>query len=94
MVVINTWTVRYYVSDVDALIVCWFCSLSFSVFLSVPVYQNHDNQESSGMIYQSTYRRNQEKINLCLDLIRFGMISSIISFDGVYYEYNGGGGEK
>ena len=29
-------------------------------------------------------------INLCLELIRFGMSSTLISFDGKYYEYHGG----
>ena len=28
-------------------------------------------------------------INLCLDLIRFGMSSTLISFEGEYYEYHG-----
>ena len=28
-------------------------------------------------------------INICLELIRFGMRSTLISFDGKYYEYQG-----
>ena len=28
-------------------------------------------------------------INICLEIIRFGMRSTIISFDGEYYEYHG-----
>ena len=31
----------------------------------------------------------KKKINLCLDLILFGMSSTLISFDGEYYEYHG-----
>ena len=33
-------------------------------------------------------------INVCLDLILFGMSSTPISFDGEYYEYHGGEKEK
>ena len=29
-------------------------------------------------------------INLCLELIRFGMTSTLISLDGEYYKYHGG----
>ena len=28
--------------------------------------------------------------NICLELIRFGMSSTLISFNGEYYEYQGG----
>ena len=31
-------------------------------------------------------------VNICLDIIHFGMISNLISFDGEYYEYHGRGG--
>ena len=31
----------------------------------------------------------KKTINLCLDLIKFGMSSNLISFDGEYYEYHG-----
>ena len=34
-------------------------------------------------------RENKKTINLCLDLIQFGMSSTLISFDGEYYEYHG-----
>ena len=36
----------------------------------------------------------KKKINLCLDLIQFGMSSTLISFDGEYYEYHGGEREE
>ena len=32
--------------------------------------------------------------NLCLDLIKFGMSSTLISFDGDYYKYRGGEREE
>ena len=32
----------------------------------------------------------KKNINLCLELIRFGMRSTLISSDGKYYEYHGG----
>ena len=32
----------------------------------------------------------KKNINLCLELIRFGMSSTLICFDGEYYEYHGG----
>ena len=32
----------------------------------------------------------KKAINLCLELIRFGMSSTLISFDGKYHEYHGG----
>ena len=32
----------------------------------------------------------KKTINLCLELIHFGMSSTLISFDGEYYEYLGG----
>ena len=32
----------------------------------------------------------KKTINLCLELIRFGMSSTLICFDGDYYEYHGG----
>ena len=32
----------------------------------------------------------KKTINLCLELIRIGMISTIIYLDGEYYEYHGG----
>ena len=32
----------------------------------------------------------KKTINLCLELIRFGMSSSLISFDGEYYKYHSG----
>ena len=32
----------------------------------------------------------KKTINLCLDLIQFGMSSNLVSFDGEYYEYHGG----
>ena len=31
----------------------------------------------------------KKTINLCLDLIHFGMRSTLISFDNEYYEYHG-----
>ena len=33
-------------------------------------------------------------INLCLDLIHIGMISTLVSFDGEYYEYRVGEKEE
>ena len=36
----------------------------------------------------------KKTINLCLDIIQFGMISTLISFDGEYYEYHGGEREE
>ena len=32
----------------------------------------------------------KKTINLCLELIHFGMSSTLISFDGEYYEYHSG----
>ena len=31
----------------------------------------------------------KKTINLCLEIIHFGMRSTLISFDGKYYEYQG-----
>ena len=36
----------------------------------------------------------KKTINLCLDLIRFGMSSTLVYFDGDYYEYHGGEKEE
>ena len=36
----------------------------------------------------------KKTIDLCLDLIQFGMSSTLISFDGEYYEYHGGEREE
>ena len=36
----------------------------------------------------------KKTINLCLELIRFGMSSTLICFDGEYYEYYGGEKEE
>ena len=36
----------------------------------------------------------KKTINPCLELIRFGMSSTLISFDGEYYEYHGGEKEE
>ena len=36
----------------------------------------------------------KKTINLCLDLIQFGMSLTLISFDGEYYEYHGGEREE
>ena len=36
----------------------------------------------------------KKTINLCLELIQFGMSSSLISFDGKYYEYHIGEREE
>ena len=36
----------------------------------------------------------KKTINLCLDLIQFGMSSTLISFDREYYEYHGGEREE
>ena len=36
----------------------------------------------------------KKTINLCLELIRFGMSSTLICFDGEYYEYHGGEKEE
>ena len=36
----------------------------------------------------------KKTINLCLDLIQFGMSLTLISFDGEYYEYHGGEKEE
>ena len=36
----------------------------------------------------------KKTINLCLELIHFGMSSTLISFDGEYYEYHGGEREE
>ena len=36
----------------------------------------------------------KKTINLCLDLIQFGMSSTLISFDGEYYKYHGGEREE
>ena len=33
---------------------------------------------------------NKKTINICLELIHFGMSSTIISFDGEYNKYHGG----
>ena len=35
-------------------------------------------------------RKTKKPINLCLELIHFGMSSTLISFDIEYYEYHGG----
>ena len=32
----------------------------------------------------------KKNINLCLELVRFGMSSTLVSFDGKYHEYHGG----
>ena len=32
----------------------------------------------------------KKTINLCLEIIRFVMSSTLISFEGKYYEYHGG----
>ena len=32
----------------------------------------------------------KKTINLCMELIHFGMSFTLISFDGKYYEYHGG----
>ena len=37
---------------------------------------------------------NKKTINLCLELIRFGMSSTLICFDGEYYGYHGGKKEE
>ena len=39
-------------------------------------------------------REAKKTINLCLDLIQFGMSSTLISFDGEYYEYHEGESEE
>ena len=36
----------------------------------------------------------KKTINLCLDLIQFGMSLTLISFDGEYYKYHGGEREE
>ena len=36
----------------------------------------------------------KKNINQCLELIRFGMSSTLISFDCKYYEYHGGEKEE
>ena len=36
----------------------------------------------------------KKKINLCLDIIQFGMSSTLISFNGEYYKYHGGEREE
>ena len=33
---------------------------------------------------------SKKTINLCLELIRFGMSTNLICFNGEYYKYNGG----
>ena len=35
-------------------------------------------------------KETKKTINLCLELIHFGMSSTLISFDGGSYEYHGG----
>ena len=35
-------------------------------------------------------KATKKTINLCLELIRFGISSTLIFFDGEYYEYHGG----
>ena len=39
-------------------------------------------------------RETKKTINLCLDLIQFGMSSTLISFDREYYKYHGGEREE
>ena len=39
-------------------------------------------------------RETKKTINLSLDLIYFGMSSTLISFDGEHYEYHGGEKEE
>ena len=39
-------------------------------------------------------RDTKKTINLCLDLIHFGTSSTLISFNGNYYEYHGGEREE
>ena len=39
-------------------------------------------------------KETKKTINLCLELIHFGMSSTLISFDGEYYEYHGGEREE
>ena len=36
----------------------------------------------------------KKTVNLCLELNRFGMRSTLISFNGEYYEYHGGEKEE
>ena len=49
-----------------------------------------------GVIYfaRKPTAETKKNINLCLEIIHFGISSTLISFDGGYYEYDGGEREE
>ena len=52
------------------------------------------NKKAVRYFARTLTRETKKTINLCLDLIQFGMSSTLISFDGEYYEYHGGEREE
>ena len=55
----------------------------------VPINKTRDDKESGEIFRNKLTRKTKKTINLCLDLIHFGMRSTLISLDGEYYEYHG-----
>ena len=51
-------------------------------------------QESVRSFARKFTAANKKAINLCLELSRFGVISTLIYFGGEYYEYHGGKKEE
>ena len=50
----------------------------------VPINKSRDDKESGEIFRMKNHHIDQE--DLCLDLIHFGMSSTLISFDGDYYK--------
>ena len=60
----------------------------------VSLNQTRDDKKGSDILVMKLTSDVKKTINLCLDLIQFGMSSTLISFDGEYYEYHGGEREE
>ena len=49
------------------------------------------NKRAVRYFTKGIFKANKKTINLFLGVICFGMSSTLISFDGEYYKYHGGG---
>ena len=51
-------------------------------------------RKALGLFERKFTAETKKTINLCLELIRFGMSLNLISFGGKYYAYHGGKNEE
>ena len=65
-------------------------NIGYYIFTKINIYPSikiSKTKKAVRLLAKKLTASTKKTINICLELIRFGMISTLIFFDGDYYEY-------